>query len=173
MGIKARKIPLIIPRAHDCCTIFLGSKERFLENFGQNLSATWSTSGYIEWGSSYLRATDTGRLLGMDKEYEDFVKQYGEENAAYLWDILNPKRDEKEIIYIDTPETKHLGYIETMRRHALEENKELKVIQGDTRLLRALVNGEWNGKEFLRVEPGSVISPVYDHDIIMSAVKML
>ena len=26
-GLKARSIPLIIPRAHDCCTIFLGSRQ--------------------------------------------------------------------------------------------------------------------------------------------------
>jgi hypothetical protein len=168
-GIKAGKLPLIIPRAHDCCTIFLGSKERFLENFSENLSATWSTSGYMEWGDSYLRETDTGKLLGNDKAYADFVEIYGEENAAYLWEVLNPKIEEKEIIFIDTPETSHLGYISKIQKRAADENKELKIIKGDSRLINALINGDWNEKEFLTVAPGSVINAVYDHDIIMTS----
>lgn len=168
-GIKARKVPIIIPRAHDCCTIFLGSKKRFLENFGENLSTPWSSSGYMEWGASYLRETDTGKLLGSDKAYDDFVEIYGEENAAYLWEALNPKIEEKEIVFIDTPETSHLGYINKVQKRAADENKELRIIKGDSRLLIALVNGEWNENDFLTVAPGSVISAVYDHDIIMSS----
>lgn len=47
-GLKARSIPLVIPRAHDCCTIFLGSREAFLEHFGQTPSAQWSSVCYFE-----------------------------------------------------------------------------------------------------------------------------
>ncbi|MCS7049718.1 MAG: DUF1638 domain-containing protein, partial [Verrucomicrobiae bacterium] len=32
-GLRARSRPLVLPRAHDCCTILLGSKERFAEYF--------------------------------------------------------------------------------------------------------------------------------------------
>ena len=28
-GVQARDIPLVLPRAHDCATIFLGSRERY------------------------------------------------------------------------------------------------------------------------------------------------
>ena len=31
VGLKARDLPLVIPRAHDCCTLFLGSKDLFQE----------------------------------------------------------------------------------------------------------------------------------------------
>ena len=33
LGLTAREIPIIIPRAHDCCTLFLESRKKFLENF--------------------------------------------------------------------------------------------------------------------------------------------
>jgi len=46
-GITAGSIPLVIPRAHDCCTLFLGSKGKFIEYFGENPSLEWSSSGYM------------------------------------------------------------------------------------------------------------------------------
>lgn len=33
VGLTSREKPLIIPRAHDCITLFLGSKERYLDYF--------------------------------------------------------------------------------------------------------------------------------------------
>ena len=33
VGLTARRIPLVVPRAHDCITLFLGSKERYLDYF--------------------------------------------------------------------------------------------------------------------------------------------
>ena len=41
-------VPLIIPRAHDCCTVLMGGKNQFLEAFGDILSARWSSTGYYE-----------------------------------------------------------------------------------------------------------------------------
>ena len=32
-GLIARGIPLVIPRAHDCITLFLGSRERYKDQF--------------------------------------------------------------------------------------------------------------------------------------------
>ena len=43
-GLRARSIPLVIPRAHDCCTVFLGSRAAFLEHFGLTPSAQWSSA---------------------------------------------------------------------------------------------------------------------------------
>ena len=36
INLVARSIPLAIPRAHDCCTLFLGSKEKYAKHFGKN-----------------------------------------------------------------------------------------------------------------------------------------
>lgn len=33
-GLRAGRHPLVIPRAHDCITLFLGSRERFAERTG-------------------------------------------------------------------------------------------------------------------------------------------
>jgi hypothetical protein len=49
-GLRARASPLVLPRAHDCCTILLGSRAAFLRSFGDCLSASWSSAGYVEGG---------------------------------------------------------------------------------------------------------------------------
>lgn len=167
-GVTAGSIPLIIPRAHDCCTLFLGSKEKFIEYFGQNPSLEWSSSGYMERGNSYIRQTQTGKLLGMDLEYEQLVERYGEENAEYIWETLYPERPGSELIFIDMPETSHLGYLDRMRELAEEAGKDLKVYPGNIRLIKALLEGNWNEDEFLVVPPGKSIKAVYDQDIIMT-----
>src|ERR1051326_7872623 len=32
-GLTARTIPLVVPRAHDCITLFLGCRQRYLDYF--------------------------------------------------------------------------------------------------------------------------------------------
>jgi hypothetical protein len=45
VGLRARSSRLVIPRAHDCCTILLGSKKRFRELFEDNPSTPFSSTG--------------------------------------------------------------------------------------------------------------------------------
>jgi hypothetical protein len=169
VGVRARGIPLVIPKAHDCCTILLGSRAEFLARFGDALSASWSSAGYIERGSTYFRATDLGRSTGIGLEYDELAAQYGEENARYVWDTMHPAVAERELRYIETPETAGLGYAETMRAKAAAEGKGFLLFQGSSRLLRALVAGGWDEDEFLLVPPGKAIVGLYDRDCVIEA----
>ncbi len=168
-GVAARGLPLVLARAHDCCTILLGSRAEFLARFGDNLSASWSSAGYIERGSTYFRSSDLGRSTGMALEYEELVEKYGEENARYVYDTMHPAIEERELRFIQTPETAALGYAGAMRARAAEEGKEFVLLEGSSRLLRALVAGAWPEEEFLVVPPGASIAPLYDHDRVIEA----
>jgi len=173
-GLTARGLPLVLARAHDCCTILLGSRAAFLKAFGESLSASWSSAGYIERGaaehsSPYFRVSELGRSSGMGLEYEELAAKYGEENARYVYDTLQPPMEEKELRYIETPETAFLGYAEAMRAKAAEEGKEFRLLRGSSRLLRALVAGSWSEEEFLVVPPGASIRPLYDHERVIEA----
>jgi hypothetical protein len=170
VGVQARSLPLVLSRAHDCCTILLGSRSAFLERFGSNLSASWSSAGYIERGSTYFRTSEMGLSSGRGLEYDELVERYGEDNAAYVWETLHPEDREKEIRFIETAETAALGYADAMREKAAEEGKEFVLLPGSTRLLRALVAGAWNESDFLVVPPGRRIEPVWDNDRVIDAV---
>lgn len=166
-GLRAGSIPLVIPRAHDCCTIFLGSKEKFLEYFKDNLSAQWSSVGYMERSTDYLRNTDTGKLLGLDKDYEELVEKYGEENAKYIWETLHPDYNNDEFIYINIPEFEKLGYLEKAKCIAQKENKTFKLLKGDMTIINDLINGKWNEKDFLVVPARKEIKAIYDNNEII------
>jgi hypothetical protein len=169
-GLTARSVPLIIPRAHDCCTIFLGSKERFTEHFMNNLSKEWSSTGYMERGESIRRESDISKMLGRDKSFQDLVESYGEENAEYIWETLHPDLHDNELVFIEIPETSHLGYCEKLKSIAQSEGRTVCVINGDMRLIRDLVSGNWRENEFLIVSPGKVIKAEYDYDNIVTAI---
>jgi len=49
VGITAKQLPIIIPRAHDCITFFLGSKERYIEYFTAHPGTYYYTSGWLEY----------------------------------------------------------------------------------------------------------------------------
>lgn len=168
-GIKAGSVPVIIPRAHDCCTIFLGSKEKFIDNFKDNPSAEWTSSGYMERGDTYLRETDTGKLLGMDKSYQDLVQQYGEDNAKHVWESIHPAANNSEFFYIEVPETSQSGHLDKAKSLAGEQGMSLRIIKGDMRLLRGLLEGNWDEKDYLIIPPGKQIKPVYDHIEIITS----
>ena len=173
-GITGRNARLVIPRAHDCCTIFLGSRERFAQYFMNNPSRPFSTAGYRERGNSTSRTSDAVDTLGLNKTYEEYVKLYGEENAQYLMETLAPAKDkgkETEIFFIDMPDTSFLGYAEKCRMEAEAEGKTFTCVNGDRRLIRGLLHPEdgWNRDEYLILEPGEKIIAVYDWEEIIRA----
>jgi hypothetical protein len=168
--LEARNTRLVLPRAHDCCTIYLGSRQRFRELFADNPSRPFSSAGYMERGDSYLHDGDTGRLLGLDRSYEDFVAQYGEENAEYIMETLTLSRDantDDKVIYIDVPETSREEYASLCRENAEKEGRQFLRVDGDIRLICKLVEGSWSSAEFLIVEPGQRTRAVYDWEEII------
>ncbi len=176
LGVGAKKTPLVLPRAHDCCTIFLGSRQAFAEHFKDNPSLPFSSVGYMERGGSWVHDASTIHVPGLSKSYEDYVARYGEENAKYIMETLtasqeNALTDRKDdrIVFVDTPELSHLGFAEKARAEAEAAGKRFVKLQGSMRLIRCLIDGEWNDEDFLVLRPGQRIGGVYDWDRIVKA----
>jgi hypothetical protein len=166
-GLRARSMPLVMPRAHDCCTIFLGKRERFVEAFGGNPSAEWSCAGYMEKGGDYPPEADTGRLLEPDRDFDKLVKEYGDENARYVWDMLHPANNGDELTYIEFSGSEPTGFLSRFKSFAEKKGSSLRVLEGSMRLLDGLLGGEWDGEDYLVVPPGREIRGVYDQDNII------
>jgi hypothetical protein len=172
IGLQARGTRLVIPRAHDCCTILLGSRERFRDHFEDNLSAPFSSVGYLERGSYYLR-TDLGDgQIHYGDQYAALVDQYGEDNARYIWESMHPEglqADEMQAAFIEIPETSGLDGEARFRARCEAEGKSYHRLDGDLRLIRALIHGDWNPEEFLVIEPGQQTTGVYDWQEVIRA----
>jgi len=165
-------VPMIIPRMHDCCTMFMGSKGRFLEAFGGALSTRWCSSGYYERGyidGRYMGVEEANSAYRTSLEYMGYVEQYGEENADYIWETMHPDIETEDAVYIHIEGHEHSGSFEFFKSDVEGRGKALRIVEGDISFLRALIDGDWDEKRFLRVEPGQRVIAVYDMDTVMTA----
>jgi len=165
-------VPMVIPRAHDCCTIHMGSKEKFMEAFGAMLSARWSSTGYYERCHSldygYL-GTEQLASYKTSAEYINYAEQYGEDNADYIWETMHPKIETDEAVYIKIDRFEYSNAFENYKSEIEKADKKLKTVDGDASMLQALINGEWDDERFLVVPPGKRIEGVYDMQYVMKA----
>jgi len=169
-GLRARRTRLVIPRAHDCCTILLGSRARFTENFGQDPSTPFSSAGYLERGDYFLRTSEDGTATVQTGDaYQALVAKYGEEDAKYIWAEMHPDHGNDQAVFIDLPQTSHLGLAEQFEAKAKAAGKRPVRLAGDIRLVEGLLQGNWDEKEYLIVPPGSAIEGVYDWDQVIRA----
>lgn len=169
VGLRAGSIPLVIPRAHDCITLFLGSKERYHDYFFANTGTYFLTSGWIERGhvDGEIANQSVQRKMGMDQSYEELLEKYGEEDAKFLYEELQKALVHyHRVAYIEMGIEPDDRFIVESRRQAAEKEWEFEHLQGDMRLITQLVNGDWDPKDFLVVPPGHEVVPSYDEGVI-------
>lgn len=166
MGITARNIPVIIPKAHDCITLFLGSKERYNREFSRNPGTYYFTTGWVERGGETIdRSPASG--YGLGKTYEEYVEKYGEENAKYLFELERSWLVRyNRAVYIDMRLPISFSYEEDIKREAERRSWSYSKIDGDMRLVISAIDGSWNPNDFLIVPPGYSIQPSYDKEIL-------
>lgn len=164
-GIISKNIPLIVPRAHDCCTLFLGNRHKMVEVFKENQSMPWGSTGYSEIGLSTRRDGDNGYYT---EEYTEFLNKYGEDNAKFLWDTLHPQREFESAIFIKTDET----YDEKIYKKFANECKgiDVKTVKGEMTIIEKLLNCSIDD-DLLLVNPGEKIVAKYDNEEIIVAKK--
>ena len=166
VGLKS-KLPLVVPRAHDCITLLMGSKEKYLDYFEKNPGAFYQSAGWIEQAKDNLSNPEsTTSLMGL-KQYEEYVKEFGAENAKYIIDSLGGGLNQyTKFTYIDTKTGNQNRLKKHAKKNALDNNWEYEELEGNTNLLLKMMNGEWDETEFLVIQPGQTIEPSYCKNII-------
>ncbi len=167
-GLAARGVPLVIPRAHDCITLFLGSRQRYTQQFESNPGTYWYSQDFIERrdGSTLALAMGSGSVADLEAEYSTYVEKYGKDNADYLMEVMGAWSNHyNRAAYVDLG----LGDASSVELLAQEEAHRrgwsYERLQGDIGLIRRLVTGEWDG-DFQVVAPGQRIAMVVGEDII-------
>ena len=168
VGLRSTTVPLVLPRAHDCITLFLGSKERYLDYFNRNSGVYFKTSGWIERGGGADEVSQTFlQNQGMAMTHAEMVAKYGEENAAFLEEELNRyKTRYTQFTFIEMGVEPNDSFERCTIEEAERRGWQYEKVQGDMALIQALVNGEWDPAKFLVVQPGQRIVARYDEGII-------
>jgi hypothetical protein len=169
VGLAARGIPLVVPRAHDCITLFLGSKERYLEYFQTHPGVYFKTSGWIERGENTHQSNpqSIAHKTGMVQSYEDLAARYGEENAKFLYEQLcNMTRNYSGLAFIEMGIEPDDRFERRARQQAAERGWSYEKLQGDMALIQGLVDGPWEDGRYLVVPPGFRVAASFDDNII-------
>ena len=168
-GLEPRHAQLVVPRAHDCMTLFLGSRDRYLQYFQDHPGTYFLTTGWIERGepTGELKQLSIQHRNGMDMTYEELVAKYGEDNARYLWDQLcDQTRHYSQITFVRMGVEPDDSFERHAREKAVERQWSFETIEGSMRLVTALVNGAWDTEDFLIVKPGQRIAVSHTDGII-------
>ena len=165
VGLSSSKYPLVIPRAHDCITLLLGSKERYRELFDENGGTYWFSNGWIE-----------NSPLPGKKEHEAMVRRYSDkydlETAEYMTTLYDEgwRNNYSRLGRITWPEFDNAAFNDANEAEVRECQEELdwrrEDFVGDSTLLRDFINGNWDDERFLLVPTGKTVEASYRDDII-------
>jgi hypothetical protein len=167
-GLEARAIPLVVPRAHDCITLFLGSRERYQYQFATFPGTYWYAQDYVERndGSGGSLAMGSGSEADIKAEYDKYVAKYGKDNADYLMEVMGGwKAHYKRAAYIDMGVGDGSAVAEQAQAEAVRRGWTFDRVPGDVILIRRLINGDWD-HDFLVVQPNQRIKVTYDENVI-------
>ena len=168
VGLTARHTQLVIPRAHDCLTFFLGSRARYLKVFFEDPGTYYYTSGWLEKnelngdGQALQRVGDPA-MPG----YGHYVAKYGEETARALMETMTRwMKNYHRGLYIAFDFLDHLPLRDKVRRICEHKGWDYAETPGDLGLLQRWLDGRWDPDDFLIVPPGRRVVPTLTDGII-------
>ncbi len=167
-GLMARTRPLVLPRAHDCATIFLGSRERYQHEQTTTPGTYWFTEDNVKRGDALKGwlLGDSGRSDGVEATYRGYVEKYGQENADYLMEALGEWTSHYERgAFLESGLATDDEARNTARQESELRGWRFESVMSDLTLIEGLLNGDW-GDEFLVVQPGERLVMSYDDDVV-------
>ena len=157
VGVRCTDIPIVVPRTDDCIALFMGSQKRYLEEFSKAGGTYWLNSGWIEQSARLINGDDLKR-----RRWMEYAERFGEDNADYLMEIESSwERNYTTLGYIHSSVYDLPANRQSAAQEAQTKGWKLYEIQDDLRMLRMMVEGTWNDREFLILRPGERIAPDY------------
>jgi len=169
VGLKARTLPMVIPRAHDCIGMLLGRSQQYLAQLETQPGTYFQSAGWLENSPAGgdIRQPDFTFGPNSNVTRERLVDRYGEENADYLLEQFDGfTRHYQRLAYIATPAPASVRREAAAKQMADKRNWKFERLTGDLGWLRRLLNAEWNSREFLTLRPGERVVLRFDESLI-------
>jgi len=168
VGLIARETPMVIPRAHDCITLYLGSRQRYQEEFDRHPGTYWYSVDYVERAEKGASvALGAAGIEEEEAQYEEYVRKFGQDNADMLIEEMRKwSQHYTRAAFIDTGLGNTEAYEQMAKEKAAREGWVYERKQGNRRLLETLIKGDWPADEFLLVPPGHTIRQRVDDQLV-------
>ncbi|MBN1261467.1 MAG: DUF1638 domain-containing protein [Anaerolineae bacterium] len=167
-GLRSRSLPLVMPRAHDCITLFLGSRERYAREFNANPGTYWYVQDYVQRNpqGGIALSLGTGLDTDLDAVYATYVAKYGKDNADYLMDVMGAWQQHYDrAVFIGLGIGDEDAVRTATQAEARQRGWRFDALAGDLVLIRRLLEGDWDA-DFLQVAPGQQVVMRYDETIV-------
>ncbi|MCC8179514.1 MAG: DUF1638 domain-containing protein [Planctomycetes bacterium] len=170
-------VTIIIPRVHDCVSLYLGSAKTYQQEMTKEAGTYWFSRGFLHrsdgrspelsglGAGGSLVGNEDGTYMSVAEMRDQFVEQYGEENADYLIETLveSWKKNYRRAVFIDWGDSstgeQDRRYVE---QYAKDNNWVYETRPFAPRLLEALLFGDWPEDEFVVLKPGQRLIATHD-----------
>lgn len=171
IGLKARHVPVVVPRAHDCISILLGSRARHEAQLADHPGTYFRSSGWLErrQNPEHLKALSFAERNSLNRTSSELIADFGAEGGEYLAGILcEQTRHYDRLALIETGVEPDDRFERASQLEADHRGWNFEKIRGDLTLLRQFLSGQWHDANFLVVKPGHAIHATYDERLVKS-----
>jgi hypothetical protein len=169
-GIVARSMPVVLPRAHDCITLFLGARERYAAEFSAS-TTYWYVNDQVERNQGYdAKSVGLGVAGDSDDDMEsvraEYVEKYGEDNAEYLMEVMGAwKAHYQRAAFVGMGVADESASVRYAQEQADRRGWAFDQVEGSLVLLRKLIDGDWDD-DMLTLRPGEQLAMSWDEAIV-------
>ncbi len=163
IGLKSEYQSIIIPRVHDCISLFLGGGREYKKQFSHVPGSYYISSGwYEEQVQPKGRGSRRKKSPHHSSEYVDsldediLTERFGKENSRAVTDFFDGwKKNYSRAVYIDTGGEEQDKYESYAKSLAEENNWNYTRLNGSRRLIRRCFEKDpVSDAEILVVPPG-------------------
>jgi len=163
VGLQSGKHQLRLLRVHDCTAVLLGSNQRFMELFGENLSQGWTCETYYH-SSKSSKGSLFSQKNGLLSTLFDYIETYGEDNGNYLWELL---KGDNSVYYITFKHANDQTVIDEINE---KKTKFItKILDGDPTMINQIMNGDYHQTVFVPIN--SIVMAKYDLNEVLYSVE--
>jgi hypothetical protein len=158
-GLRAGRHRLVIPRGHDCMTVFMGAKEKFACQQAAAPDSYYYTPGWMKAG----RCPGAGRLESLR---EEFSKKFDPDDVEFLLESEKANwAQHGRAVYLDLGTPGADAKAAEAESAARELGWKFERIPGDPSLLQDLLAGRWDPERFQIIDPGGMLDHSPDEKI--------
>lgn len=169
-GLKSSRYPLVIPRAHDCATLVMGSRERYQEYFNSCKGSYFYTRGWMELGPALESEEEQ-----LERKRREYMEKYDDEDTVEY--LIGIDRDMLKnygcVTYVEWPRLADAESEKRGRELAERRGWKYHYMEGNDSLLYDFLNGNWDEERFLILEPGETLTPSYDENVMRKNIKRM
>ncbi len=160
VGIHARGVPLVLPKAHDCIALFLGSDAAYRREFARCPGTYYISAGWFEEKvQPKSRESESGPRPRKGARFEELAAKHGEDNARAIIEFLTSwQRNYRRAAFIDTGAPGKARYASYAQAMADEFGWQYEALAGDLALLEQMLTATATSGEVVVVPPHHVTS---------------